>query len=56
MCLNGNKEFLCMQSREIGPLLVARGKSHEFSLLAAGTWDIFSTYGGEVHLKLGFAQ
>ena len=56
MCLNGNKEFLCMQCREIGPLLVARGKSHEFSRVAAGTWCIFSSYGGDGHLKLGFVQ
>ena len=34
----------------------ARGKSHEFSRVAAGTWCIFSSYGGDGHLKLGFVQ
>ena len=32
------------------------GKSHEFSRVAAGTWYIFSSYGGDGHLKLGFVQ
>ena len=32
------------------------GKSHEFSRVAAGTWCIFSSYGGDGHLKLGFVQ
>ena len=55
-CWIGNTKFLCTQCRGIGPHLAARGKSHEFSLLAAGTWDIFSTYGGDGHFKLGFVQ
>ena len=38
----------------IGPHLAARGESHEFSRGAAGTWCIFSSYGGDGHLKLGF--
>ena len=38
------------------PYLAARGKSHEFSRVAAGTWCIFSSYGGDGHLKLGFVQ
>ena len=33
-CLIGNTEFLCRQCRGIGPHLVARGKSHEFSWVA----------------------
>ena len=45
-----------MQCRGIGPHLVARGKSHEFSRVGAGTWCIFSSYGGDGHLKLGFVQ
>ena len=32
------------------------GKSHVFSRVAAGTWVIFSSYGGDVHLKLEFVQ
>ena len=28
----------------IGPHLVARGKSHGFSRVAAGIWGIFSSY------------
>ena len=56
MCLNGTMEFLCMQCRGIGPHLVARGKSYEFSRDVADTWGIFSSYGGDGHLKLGFFQ
>ena len=26
-----------------------RGKSHGFSRIAAGTWGIFSNYGGDIH-------
>ena len=32
-----------------GPHLVARGKSHGFSRVAAGTWGIFSSYDGDAH-------
>ena len=32
------------------------GKSHGFSRVAAGTWVIFSSYGGDVHSKLEFVQ
>ena len=56
MSLFGNTELLSTKCREIGPHLVARGKSHEFSGVAAGTWCIFSSYGGDCHLKLGFVQ
>ena len=56
MCLIGKTQLLCMQCRGIGPDLVARGKSHGFSRVAAGTWGIFSSYGGDGHLKLGFVQ
>ena len=38
------------------PHLVARGKSHEFSRVAAVTWGIFSSYGGDGLLKLGFVH
>ena len=40
----------------IGPDLAASGKSHEFSRVAAGTLGIFSSYGGDGHLKPGFGQ
>ena len=30
------------------------GKFHEFSGVAAGTWCIFSSYGGDGHFKIGF--
>ena len=33
-----------------------KGKYHGFSLVAAGTWGIFSSYGGDVHSKLEFVQ
>ena len=42
-----------MQCRGIGPHLVASGKSHGFSRVAAGTWGIFSSYSGDVHSKTG---
>ena len=45
-----------MKFTGIGPHLAARGKSHEVSRVAAGTWCIFSSYGGDGHLKLGFVQ
>ena len=54
--LIGKVELLSMKLRVIGPHLVARGKSHEFSRVAAGTWCIFSSYGGDVHSKLEFVQ
>ena len=46
MCLIGKTLLLCMQCKRIGPHLVARGKSHGFSRVAAGTWRIFSSYDG----------
>ena len=51
---DGNTELLTKKCRGIGPHLAARGKSHEISRVAAGTWCIFSSYGGDDHLKLGF--
>ena len=51
-----NTELLSTKCRGIGPHLAARGKSHEFSLVAVGTWCIFSSYGGDGHLKHGFVQ
>ena len=56
MCLIWNMEILCTQCRGIGPHILSRGKSHVFSLVAAGTWGIFSSYGANGHLKLGFVQ
>ena len=38
----------------IGPHLVASGKSHGFSRVAKGTWDIFSSYDGDAHSKREF--
>ena len=40
----------------IGPHLVARGKSHGFSRVAAGTWGIFSSYDGDAHSKREFVS
>ena len=54
--LIGNTELLSMQCRGIGPHLAARGNSHEFSRVAAGTWCILSSYSGDGHLNLGFVQ
>ena len=54
--LIGNTELLSTKCRGIGPHLAARGKSHEFSRVAAGTWGLFSSYGGDVQLKMVFVQ
>ena len=45
-----------MLYRGIGPHLSARGKFHGFSLVAVGTWGMFSSYGGGSHSKLVFVQ
>ena len=42
MCLIGKTQFLCMQCRGVGPLLVARGKSHGFSRVVA--WQARGVY------------
>ena len=42
--------------QNIWPQLSARGKSHDFSRVAAGTWGIFSSYGGDNPSKLVFVQ
>ena len=55
-CLNGKTQLLWTQCRRIGPHLTEMGKSHWFSLVAAGTWGIFSSYGGDLHSKLEFVQ
>ena len=51
MSLIGKTQLLCMQCRVIGPHLVARGKSHGFSRVVAGTWGIFSSYDRDAHSK-----
>ena len=40
----------------VGPHLLVRRKSHQISRVVAGTWGIFSSYGGDGHLKVGFVQ
>ena len=54
MCLIGKTQLLSMLCSGIGPHLTARGKSHGFSRGAAGTWVIFSSYGGDDPSKLEF--
>ena len=54
MYLIGKMQLLCMQCRAFGPHLVATVASHVFSRVAAGTWDIFSSYDGDVHSKREF--
>ena len=48
--------MLCKQCRGIRTHLTARGKSYGFSRVAAGTWDIFSSYGRDGPSKLVFVQ
>ena len=54
MCFIGKTQLLCMLCMKIGPHLVARGKSHGFSRVAAGPWGIFSSYDGDAHSKREF--
>ena len=54
MCLIGKMQMLCMQCRGIRPHLVANGKSHVFSRVAAGSRGIFSSYNGDAHSKWDF--
>ena len=54
MCLIGKTHLLCMQCRGIRPHLVAMGKSHGFSRVAAGTLGIFSSYDGDARSKREF--
>ena len=53
---DGDMELICMQCSANGPHLVAKGKSHGFSRVSAGTWCIFSNYGGDDLSKLVFVQ
>ena len=48
-CLIGNKALLCTQCSGIGPHLSLSGKSPGFFRVAAGTWVMFSSYGGGSH-------
>ena len=48
--------MLCTKCTGIWPHLAARRKSHEFSRAVTGHCDVFSSYGAEGHLKLGFIQ
>ena len=45
--LIGNTKLLSTKCRGIRPHLAARWKSNEFSRVPAGTWCIFSSYGGD---------
>ena len=54
MCLIGKTQLLFMQWRGIRPHLLARGKSHGFSRVAAGTSGIFLSYDGAAHSKREF--
>ena len=54
MYLIGKTQLLCMLYRGIGPHLVARGKSHGFSRVAAGKGAVFSRYDGDAHSKREF--
>ena len=50
--LIGNTILLCTKCREINPHLPARVMCHGISLVAAGTWGIFSSYSRDGHSKL----
>ena len=48
-CFIGNKELLCTQCMVIRPHLSASRNSDFFSRVAAGSWGMFSSYGGSRH-------
>ena len=54
MCLIGKTQLLCIKRRGIGPHLVATGKAHGFSRVAAGTWGVFSSYDEDARSKREF--
>ena len=54
MCLIGKTQLLCMQCNGVGPHLMARGKSHGFSRVAAGPCGIFYSCDGDAHSKREF--
>ena len=54
MCLIGKMQWLCMHCRGIRPHLVARGKSHGFSRVGAGTCGVLSSYDRDAHSKQEF--
>ena len=56
MCLIGNTELFCKQSKGIGLHLMAWQKSHGFSRVASVTCGTFSSYSGVGHSKLEFVQ
>ena len=49
-------KFFSTQCQGIRPQLEARGKSHGFSRVASGTWDIFSRDGGDGPSKVMSVQ
>ena len=49
-----DKAIALMQCMGIGPHLVARGKSHVFTRVAAGTRGIFLSYLRDAHSKREF--
>ena len=51
-----NWEHGTAQHEMQGNRALSCGERDEFSRVAAGTWCIFSSYGGDGHLKLGFVQ
>ena len=48
-CLTGNKELICMQFKGIRAHLSVSGKSDGFSIVAAGSWGMFSSNGVGSH-------
>ena len=45
------REKKCKKAKWLSEEALARGKSHGFSRVAAGTWGIFSSYDGDAHSK-----
>ena len=56
ICLIHNSGLLCTRCSEMKPHLPARGMCHGISLVAVGTWGIFSSYSRDGHSNLHFVQ
>ena len=55
-CFSWNMELFCTQCQGIRPHVASRQKSHGFSRVASGTWDIFSDNGRDSASKFVYVQ
>ena len=55
-CFSWNMELFCTQCQGIRPHVASRQKSHGFSRVASGTWDIFLGNGRDSASKFVYVQ